>query len=103
MSSILQSMSSELKNQSLSRLLILEWTRNNPLALCPGPFIDIPIHLQLDERCVSTWVVIATLLTGKSMMHYWSFHHIDEPGPGKAKFGDSSQGVRCRNARGLQR
>ena len=93
MSSILQSISSELTSQSLSSLVILQWIRNSPLALWPGLFIDIPVHLQLDKICVSTRVVIATLLTGKSMVHYWSFHHIDEPGPGRAKLGGPPQEV----------
>ena len=41
------------------------------------------MRLELESDCNAP--------NGESMMYYWSFHHVDEPGPGKTSFGDSSQ------------
>ena len=47
---------SELTNRHFLRLSICEWIRNSPLALSTDLFIDILVHLQLDEICASTGI-----------------------------------------------
>ena len=41
------------------------------------------MRLDLDRACNAP--------NRESMIHDWSFHHMNEPGPEKARFGDSPQ------------